>query len=415
MPSGAGAGPLRSSHELRQPPDVFRSPGVAERRAGSIAFVIDKYPPFIGGAEYQAQLLAGLLSARLGRCHVFTAQREARSDTPTVRLHRLGTSRPHRLRHLVNFATAFGEFLIHGCRYSIVHGHALSGLACGAILGAKLCGCATLIKVCSVGPDGDIAKIRRHPLGRWLWPTMRRHCAFVVPSPAVVGELAGHGVPPHAITVIPNALSPSVPAPRTLASKLSVRIELGLPDRATVLFVGRLSPEKGPDLLMRAWERIALECDATLVIVGTGSEARSLADWARRSAHSGRVHLVGARLDVDRFYRAADVLVVPSRTETFSNVMAEAMVHGLAVVTTPVGLASYWIRHGENGLVVRGDDERDMASAVVWLIHHPDVREGLGRAAREEAVEDFSADSVVQRYVDLYTRLIATAAVREVA
>lgn len=389
-------------------------PSVADRRAVSVAFVIDKYPPFIGGAEYQAQHLARLVSARLGPSHVFTAQCDAHSDTPAVNLHRLGTSRQHSLRHLMNFAAAFGELLVHGCRYSIVHGYALSGLACGAILGAKLRGRATLVKVCSVGPNGDIAKITRHPFGRWLWPTIRR-CPFVVPSPAVVGELVAHGVPPHAITVIPNALPSSVPGPPTLAAKISARDELGLPDRATVLFVGRLSPQKGPDLLMRAWERIALECDATLVIVGTGSESRRLADWAQRSAHADRVHLVGARLDVDRFYRAADVLVVSSRTETFSNVMAEGMAHGLAVVTTLVGLAGYWIRHGQNGLVVRGDDERDMASAVVWLIRHRAVREGLGRVARQDALAAFSADSIVQRYVDLYTRLIATAALPEVA
>jgi len=380
----------------------------------SVAFVIDKYPPFIGGAEYQAQLLARLMAVRLGRSHVFTAQREARSDAPAVSLHRLGTSRQHSLRHPMNFAVAFGKFLTHGSRYSIVHAHALSGLACGAILGARLRGRATLVKVCSIGPDGDIAKLTRQPLGRWLWPTIRR-CAFVVPSPAVVGELAAHGVPRDAITVIPNALPPGVPGPPTLASKIGARDELGLPDRATVLFVGRLSPEKGPDLLMRVWDRVALECDATLVIVGSGSESGRLADWARRSAPANRVRLVGARPDVDRFYRAADVLVVPSRTETFSNVMAEAMVHGLAVVTTPVGLAGYWIRHGQNGLVVRRDDERDMASAVVWLIRHPAAREGLGRAAREDAVAGFSADSIVQRYVDLYTRLIAPAALPEIA
>ena len=386
-------------------------PSVADRRPVSVAFVIEKYPPFIGGAEYQAQLLARLVSARLGHNHVFTAQSDAHSDTPAVSLHRLGTSRQHSLRHLMNFVAAFGELLIHGRRYSIVHGYALSGLTCGAILAARLRGRATLVKVCSAGPDGDVAKIRRHPFGRWLWPMIRRSCPFVVPSPTVVGELVANGVPPQAISMIPNALRPGVPGPPTLASKISARAELGLPDRATVLFVGRLSPEKGPDLLMRAWERIALECDATLVIVGTGSESRRLAGWARSSARADRVHLVGARLDVDRFYRAADVLVVPSRTETFSNVMAEAMAHGLAVVTTPVGLARSWIRHGQNGLVVRGDDERDMASAVVRLIRHAAVRERLGHAARQEALAVFAADSIVQRYVDLYSRLRATAAV----
>jgi glycosyltransferase involved in cell wall biosynthesis len=384
---------------------VVGSRSAAESRAQRVAFAIDKYPPFVGGAEYQAELLAGLLAAQHWASHVYTAQRDARADTPGVSVHRIGTSRPHRLRHPANFAAALRTMLLHAGRYSIVHGYALSGLTCGAILAARLRRRPRLVKVCSTGPDGDVAKLARQPLGRWLWPLVRRSCAFVVPSPDVVGELIASGVSEGAITVIPNALRPGAPEPATLAAKLDARAELGLPDRATVLFVGRLAPEKGLDLLSRAWERVARECDATLVVVGAGAWARRLADWAGRSGHDDRVRLMGTRHDVERFYRAADVLVVPSRTETFSNVMAEGMAHGLAVVTTPVGLAGHWIHHGDSGLVVGGDDERDMAAAVTRVVREPSLREGLGRAARRQALAAFDPRSVVERYVDLYRRL----------
>jgi len=380
----------------------------------SVAFVIDKYPPFIGGSEYQARLLARLIATRLGPSHVFTAQSDACSDAPALILHRLGASRG-RPRHPLNFAAAFAELLTRGGRYAIVHGYALSGLTCGAVLGAALRGRPALVKICAAGPEGDVAKVRRHALGRWLWPMIRRSCAFVVPSPGVVSELLTHGVPPRAITVIPNALRLGAPEPPTPASKASARAALELPDRATVLFVGRLSPEKGPDLLMRAWELIAPACDATLVVVGAGPDGSRLAHWARRSVAADRIHVVGARPDVDPFYRAADVLVVPSQTETFSNVMAEAMAHGLAVVTTPVGLAGHWLHDGRNGVVVRADDEREMAAAVVRLVRHPAAGEGLGRAAREDALAAFSASAIVERYLELYGRLMAGASRPEAA
>ena len=380
---------------------------IADRPAPRVAFVIEKYLPFIGGAERQAALLAELLGPRLGRCDVFTAQPDARSDAAAVTLHRLGTVRHVSWRHPSNFLAAFRRLLTDGHRYSVVHGHALSALSCGAVLGAALRGTATLLKVCSAGPDGDIAKIRRYPLGSRLWPAIRRVGAFVVPVPALVPELLAAGVPADRIAVIPNALSPAMVRPVADVSPAAARAALGLPDRPTVLFVGRLSREKGPDVLMRAWDALGAACDATLVIVGDGAEAERVARWARDPGRAGRVHVAGARLDVERFYRAADVLVVPSRSETFCNVLAEGMAQGLAVVTTPVGLAGQWIRDRQNGIIVGGEDAGAMAAGIRQLLRDAALRERFGAAARRDAVAAFSAESIAEQYVALYARLAA--------
>jgi len=87
--------------------------------------------------------------------------------------------------------------------------------------------------------------------------------------------------------------------------------------------------------------------------------------------------------------------------------MAEGMAAGLAVVTTPVGLANHWIRHGENGLIVRGEDGGEMADALATLLGDAALRERLGVAARAVALGAFSADAIVDRYLDLYERLTA--------
>jgi len=103
------------------------------------------------------------------------------------------------------------------------------------------------------------------------------------------------------------------------------------------------------------------------------------------------------------------VLAVPSRSETFCNVLAEGMAHGLAAVTTRVGLAGHWIRHGQNGIIVDGEDGREMAGALRRLLGDAPLCERLGAAARRDALASFSADSIVERYVDLYGRLVAKA------
>jgi glycosyltransferase involved in cell wall biosynthesis len=166
---------------------------------------------------------------------------------------------------------------------------------------------------------------------------------------------------------------------------------------------------------MEAWERIALACDATLAVVGAGPESRRVEHWAQTTRSADRVRLFGARPDVDTFYRAADVLLVPSRTETFSNVMAEAMARGLAVVTTPVGLATHWIRAGQSGIVVPGRDAQQIADAAIGLVRDPDRRRELGRGARQEALASFSAASVLERHIELYGRLVGVADVAAAA
>ena len=379
-----------------------------DERRRRLALVIEKYPPFIGGAERQAELLARLLSGRLGSCDVFTAQRGARSAPGAARLHGLGTARRIALRHPLNLAAGLLAFARRGRQYAVVHAFGLSGLACGAVLGASARGCATVVKLCAVGPEGDVAKLARHPVGRHVWPMVRRRAAFVVPSPQLVSAAVAAGVPPDRIAVIPNALAPETAA-ADAPPRADARARLGLPERLTVLFVGRLVRDKGLDVLAQAWDRFAADRDATLVIVGDGPGRADLERWARRAGHGERVRLAGARPDVQPYYRAADVLVVPSRTETFCNVLAEGMAHGLAAITTPVGLAVHWIRDGDNGLLVPVEGAPALAGALAHLAGDAALRARLGRAARRDARTEFAADAVTDHHVELYERLLSGA------
>jgi glycosyltransferase involved in cell wall biosynthesis len=370
----------------------------------AVAMVIEKYPPFVGGAERQAQMLAGFVSARVDRCDVFTAQPPDPSPGAVDSPRRLGTTRREGPRHAVNFASALSHFLARGRRYAVVHGYALSGMVCGAVLAARLSGRPFVVKICSLGDNGDIAKLRRAAIGRAIWPFLRRAGTFVVPSPALVADVMRTGVPARSIAAIPNI---AAPVPDGAPPQAAARASLGLPDRPTALFLGRLVPGKGLDVLPQAWDDVAARLDATLVIVGGGPELPRLAEWARTSRHASSIHLVGARSDVDAFYRAADVVVAPSRTETFGNVVAEAMAHGLAVVTARVGLAAHWLRHAESAVLIDGKDPAELASALAGVLADDALRARLGAAARREASASFSPDLVVDQYVALYQRLAA--------
>ena len=174
----------------------------------SLAIAIQHYPPFIAGAERQAEFLARSMSRVLGSCDVVTTKFHrglpARSDAVGARILRLPTTRVSGLRLVVNSLIAFIYFLCFGHRYCIVHANCLSPFSLGAITGARLRGCKTLLKVCTIGEGGDIAKVKKYPLGWLVWRMFLQSDGFIAQTPDMVPELVGHGISSEKISVVPN-------------------------------------------------------------------------------------------------------------------------------------------------------------------------------------------------------------------
>jgi glycosyltransferase involved in cell wall biosynthesis len=152
-----------------------------------------------------------------------------------------------------------------------------------------------------------------------------------------------------------------------------------------LLYVGRLAPEKRLGFLEEAWRRIRHQApDAVLVLVGDGPARREL----EAKAHPG-VRLTGYLTGeaLARAYAAADVFVFPSDTETFGNVVAEAMSSGVPVVAVHAGGVTDLVRDGETGLVVPPNDPAALAAALLRLLSDDALRTALGKRARSEAAQ----------------------------
>jgi glycosyltransferase involved in cell wall biosynthesis len=145
---------------------------------------------------------------------------------------------------------------------------------------------------------------------------------------------ARYRVSPHRIQVIPNAADPARFAPPTPAQRRAMRGELDLDERPWVLWIGALSPEKRPLL---ALDLVAGLPDVGLVLVGDGPLRAEVAAAARRPDLHGRVRLLGPLADPSPAYKAADLLLMTSRTEGMPAVAIEAAMCGLAIVAPPVG------------------------------------------------------------------------------
>lgn len=154
------------------------------------------------------------------------------------------------------------------------------------------------------------------------------------------------------------------------------------PGERVVLHVGRLAAEKNLDLVFQAFEDIASEFPAAkLVLVGDGPELERL-----RNKYAN-VLLTGAKVGVElaEHYASGDLFLFPSLTETFGNVVPEAMASGLTVIAFDYGAAGIWIRSGENGVTVpMGDTDAFRAAAGKALRDDARLR-GMGKAARTTA------------------------------
>ena len=220
--------------------------------------------------------------------------------------------------------------------------------------------------------------------------------AFIVPGRASAGYLRGLGVGEDRIVVAPNAVDLEIFGARVSelrGRRDGLRSELGL-GRCTILYVGRLVPEKGVDVAIEA----AAGLDAELVVVGTGSEEARL----RRVAQPGRVRFIG-RLERDElpaWYAAADVLVLPSRSEPWGMSLNEGAAAGLPLVATDAaGAAHDLIDDGVNGFRVAAGDRDALARALARVCGDDAFRESARRRSLELAAEfkpDAWADAVVR-------------------
>jgi D-inositol-3-phosphate glycosyltransferase len=179
-----------------------------------------------------------------------------------------------------------------------------------------------------------------------------------------------------------------------------------------LLFVGRVEPLKGIDILLGAAAELAVEHDCIVMVVGGDNTAMQgemsyLRTLAKRLGIADRVRFLGAvdHQKLPLYYSAADVCVVPSFYESFGLVALEAMACGTPVVASRVGGLAGTVRDGETGYLIPWRCPEPFAERIELLLGNEELRRAFGRTARE-AVERFRWSNVADQVIDLYRRLI---------
>ncbi|HEY8534908.1 MAG TPA: glycosyltransferase [Vicinamibacterales bacterium] len=177
-----------------------------------------------------------------------------------------------------------------------------------------------------------------------------------------------------------------------------------------VLFVGRLVPYKGVDVLLRAMATV----DATAIVIGDGPLGGRLRTEAAALGLGSRVLFVGAASDEDlvAHLHACDVFVLPSVThaEAFGVVQLEAMACGKPVVSTNVRSGVPWVnRHGVTGLVVEPGDSMALADALRTLLADDAMRRTMGAAGRDRVRREFTLERMALQTTRIYCELVQAA------
>ncbi|HEX5058226.1 MAG TPA: glycosyltransferase [Kofleriaceae bacterium] len=277
-------------------------------------------------------------------------------------------------------------------RADVVHTHNPLPLIYGAPA-ARLAGAAAIHTKHGANPGGRGHRILRRAAAQLAH-------AFVAVSDTTFDQaMAQRDAPVARMHTIANGirLDRYHPDPEARAA---ARVELGLGDAWVVGTVGRLDPYKNQALLVRAMAPL-LSSDVRLVIIGDGHARGEVEAEIAKLREPRWVVMTGRRMDVPRLIPAFDVFALSSKTEGLPLVVPEAMAAGLPIVTTAVGGLPGVVDDGKTGLL-SPVDEGALRSALAKLEDDRQLARVMGAQARTTALDRYSADRMVEAYLDLY-------------
>jgi glycosyltransferase involved in cell wall biosynthesis len=247
---------------------------------------------------------------------------------------------------------------------------------------------------------------------RWVTPRAYRRASLVLANSPHMGACARRGgASADKVRTLPNGIDPQdiglTPDHEAEAAATS-----GEPRREfRLLFVGRLSVEKGLEVLLAACEKLqAKSIPFRLTLIGEGSQRPVLENLMRRSGLAARLDFLGniRRTDLAQYYSAAHVVCVPSLSEPQGVVVLEALTCGRPVVGSDTGGIPSVIRHEFNGLLVPPNDAEALAAALERCFADRALLRRLSQHARASVRDEFSWPTIGRRLFEALVELQET-------
>lgn len=227
----------------------------------------------------------------------------------------------------------------------------------------------------------------------------------IVPVSEEVKNILIKNISHKKILKIPNGIDKLKYNPTLNKSK--AKSLLGLPDRKTIGFVGRISINKGISYLLQAADILIKEgYDITIYIVGDGEYRKTLEGQAAELGITDQVIFAGNRSDTPMIYAALDIFVLPSLIEAFPMVILEAMASGIPVIATKVGDIPSMLDE-KTGIIVTPINVDALYAAIKQLLDNESYADSLSSTATKRFTTNFTSEIMAKRYLAVYKQALS--------
>ncbi|HEV8582376.1 MAG TPA: N-acetyl-alpha-D-glucosaminyl L-malate synthase BshA [Thermoanaerobaculia bacterium] len=177
------------------------------------------------------------------------------------------------------------------------------------------------------------------------------------------------------------------------------------PGERLLVHISNFRPVKRVMDVIAVFERVQRRVPSRLILVGDGPDRGKVEQYCREHHICGAISFIGSLPLIEEVLVGADVFLLPSESESFGLAALEAMSCEVPVIATNAGGLPEVVVHGETGFLCPVGDVEGMAAAALRLLSDEDLRRRFGEASRRRAVEQFSQDTIVQRYRAIYQRV----------
>lgn len=379
----------------------------------NVKMVTALFPPFIGGAELQAELVAKTLTKRKVEVEVFSERprkMKKRLTDDSLTVHRLWVPGYGKVRTFLLIGAFYRA--LRSCRSAvdIIHVHQAGWPAFSAVCAARKLGVPIIIKCSNSGSRFDLKMLSQTlPFGRNMAQHIARYTTrFVALNQQAAEQLAEWGVEENRIVYIPNGLLilNDSEAPEKRSRRTSLNLSQG---SYVIVGVGSLTAKKDFTSLLKALARCKRDSFYALLLIGDGPLAPQLKAQAEALGIASHVRFVGCipPSEVRGYLGAADLFVLPSVTEGMSNALLEAMAAGLPCVVSDTPGNRVLVDDKETGILFGVGDVNAIADAIEVVSHDRQLSEALGEKAKQKVMLGFDIELIADSYIELYESLLS--------
>jgi len=370
----------------------------------SIAIITSLFHPYYGGAEKQLEKLAEVLLSHGVECYIITRRSNGLKSFAilnNVPIYRVFAAR--KSSGLLSTLT----FIMSSCLFFIFHPNITRrvqilqadsdspGLV--AVIVRSLFKKKVIIRMRG---KRQLEAIKSSFFMKIVFKIISRFSDAIVIQYNQVNDLRLLGVGDSKIYIIPNGVDAEYFKRSDVKIREQFREKLNLKNHVVGLYVGRIDPIKGLDLLLEALPSVVkLYPQFKLIIVGSGPYKDNFETLAKILQIDEYVIFVGGTRDVKKYYDIADIFILPSKSEGISNALLEAMSMELAVIATAIGGIPEVIKDLDNGCLTYPSSSA-IAEKLELLIANKNLRDRLGNAARKSIIANFSIEKVVKKYIE---------------